>query len=125
VLVDPCLADCIEKLGDHADHPTPDQLAEVLPGVTERHGVGPTRLMLASAVAGEAPASAALVHILKHDDVLKLPPAPPPATPAPRAPKVEDPARAELRERRKARRQQEQAEARARREQSERDRRRA
>ena len=32
VLTDASLADCIEKLGDHADNPTTEQLTEVLPG---------------------------------------------------------------------------------------------
>ena len=40
VLTDAALADCIEKLGDHADNPTTDQLRAVLPGIVERHGVG-------------------------------------------------------------------------------------
>ena len=56
VLTDAALADCIEKLGDHADNPTSEQLAEVLPGVVERHGLAITRMMLASTVAGEAAA---------------------------------------------------------------------
>ena len=57
VLTDACLADCIEQLGDHAENPTSDQLREVLPGLAERHGVAITRIMLASTVVGEAPAS--------------------------------------------------------------------
>jgi hypothetical protein len=74
VLSDPCLADCIEQLGDHADNPTEAQLLEVTPGLIERHGVGVVRLMLASSVAGEAAASAMLTKVLKHDDTLQLPP---------------------------------------------------
>src|SRR5262245_24615800 len=31
VLTDPCLADCIEQLGDASDNPTEDDLAEVTP----------------------------------------------------------------------------------------------
>ena len=74
VLADACLADCIEQLGDHADNPTSDQLREVLPGLVERHGLACTRLMLATTVVGEAPASAIVRDLLKHDDDVKLPP---------------------------------------------------
>ena len=73
VIGDLCLADCIEQLGDHADNPSTDQLKEVLPGIVERHGVAVTRNMLASTVAGEAPASAIIRDLLKSDDVLALP----------------------------------------------------
>ena len=48
MLSDAALADCIEKLGDHADEPTSEQITEVLPGLVERHGLAITRLMLAS-----------------------------------------------------------------------------
>ena len=54
VLTDAALADCIEQLGDHSENPTTEQLRAVLPGIVERHGIGVTRLMLASTVAGEA-----------------------------------------------------------------------
>ena len=64
VLADACLADCIEQLGDHSDNPTSDQLREVLPGLIERHGVACTRLMLATTVVGEAPASAIVRDLL-------------------------------------------------------------
>ena len=73
VLTDASLADCIEKLGDHADNPTSEQLREVLPGVIERHGLAITRMMLASTVAGEAAASAIIRDLLRHDDIVKLP----------------------------------------------------
>ena len=73
VIGDLCLADCIEQLGDHADNPSTDQLKEVLPGIVERHGVAVTRIMLASTVAGEAPASAIIRDLLKSDEVLALP----------------------------------------------------
>jgi hypothetical protein len=73
VLTDVCLADCIEQLGDHADNPSTDQLQEVLPGVAERHGVAVTRIMLASTVAGEAPASAIIRDLLKSDELVALP----------------------------------------------------
>ena len=39
VLTDACLADCIEQLGDASDNPTEDDLAEVTPGLIERHGL--------------------------------------------------------------------------------------
>lgn len=73
VITDASLADCIEQLGDHADNPSSDQLREVLPGVIERHGVAVTRIMLASTVAGEAPASAIIRDLLKTDETVQLP----------------------------------------------------
>ena len=73
VIGDLCLADCIEQLGDHADNPSTDQLKEVLPGIVERHGVAVTRIMLASTVAGEAPASAIIRDLLKSDELVALP----------------------------------------------------
>ncbi len=73
IISDPCLADCIKELGDHADNPSTDQLQEVLPGVAERHGVAVTRIMLASTVAGEAPASAIIRDLLKSDELVALP----------------------------------------------------
>ena len=73
VLGDACLADCITELGDHAYNPTTDQLKEVLPGIVERHGVAITRVMLAATVAGEAPASAIIRDLLKHDELVALP----------------------------------------------------
>ena len=120
VLTDPCLADCIEKLGDKADLPTEDDLLEVAPGLVERHGVGMVRVMLASAVAGEAPASPAIIHILKHDDVLALPPAAPPAAPAPAKELTPEEAaeREQIRERRKEEKKAKQAAQAARREQA-------
>jgi hypothetical protein len=45
----------------------------VLPGVVERHGVAVTRIMLASTVAGEAPASAIIRDLLKSDELVALP----------------------------------------------------
>lgn len=118
VLSDACLADCIEELGDKADAPTEEELREVLPGLVERHGVPVVRLMLASAIAGEAHAAPILTRLLKHDDELKLPPvearpvAPPPVE------QVDDAEREALREQRKARRREQQAAAQARREQA-------
>jgi hypothetical protein len=126
VLADAALADCIEQLGDHADNPSSDELREVLPGIVERHGVAVTRLMLASTVVGEAPASAIIRDLLKHDDVVKLPPAPErPITPLVQAPRVSDEEREAVLERRRELKARRQADARARREQSARDRGRA
>jgi hypothetical protein len=123
VVTDACLADCIEQLGDHADSPSSDQLREVLPGLVERHGLGLTRLTLASTVAGEAPASAIIRDLLKHDDLVKLPPAEAkPLSPMVRAPKVDDEERAAIKAKRKELKRQKQEDARARREQSARDR---
>jgi hypothetical protein len=114
VLTDQCLADCIEQLGDKADNPSEADLAEVTPGLIERHGLPIVRLTLAMSVAGEATASAMLTRVLKHDEVLALP-----AREAePAAPVL--PARAaddETKARRKAAKERKQAEARMRREQ--------
>ena len=70
VLSATCLQDCIEQLGDKADLPGIDDLRAVLPGLVERHGVRRTRLMMASAVVGEAPASPSLVKLLKSEPVI-------------------------------------------------------
>ena len=123
VLVDACLADCIEQLGDHSDNPTSDQLREVLPGLVERHGLACTRLMLATTVVGEAPASAIIRDLLKNDDDIKLPPVEPrPITPIVQAPRVSDAEREAVKAKRRELKLRRQEEARARREQSERDR---
>lgn len=73
ILSDASLAQCIEALGDNADNPSSDQLREVLPGIVDNHGVAVTRIMLASTVAGEAPASAIIRDLLKSDETLALP----------------------------------------------------
>ena len=52
VVTDPCLAKCIDMLGDNSDNPTEPQLLEVTPTLIEEFGIGATRLMLASSVAG-------------------------------------------------------------------------
>ena len=92
VLTDASLADCIEQLGDHADNPSSEQLRAVLPGLVERHGLGVTRLMLASTLAGEAAASAVIRDLLKHDETVQLPPAEATsAGPAARAPDAPTP----------------------------------
>lgn len=123
VLTDAALADCIEQLGDHADNPTSEQLRGVLPGIIERHGVGITRVMLASTLAGEAAAAAVIRDLLKHDDTVKLPPVEAATSgPAARAPEN---ASDDVRARRLEVKRRKQAEARARREQSARARNRA
>ncbi len=116
VLADGCLADCITVLGDAADNPTESQLLAVTDGLIERHGLSTVRLMLASAVAGEATASPLCIRLLKHHEVLALPAAAPLATPV-RAATSADPERDALRERRKQDKARKQAEQRARREQ--------
>ena len=73
IISDLCLADCIKELGDHADNPSTEQLKEVLPGLIESHGLAVTRIMLASTVAGEAPASAIIRDLLKADELVALP----------------------------------------------------
>jgi hypothetical protein len=119
VLTDACLADCIEQLGEHADHPSTEQLREVLPGLCETHGKAITQLMLASTVAGEAPASAIIRDLLKNDDDMKLPKAEPkPLTSIHQGPEVDPDERAAIKARRKEAKQRKQEEARLRREQS-------
>ena len=69
VLSEPCLNDCVDKLGDSAENPSEDELRTVAHELVATHGVGPVRLMLASAVVGEAPASVACIHLLKTDEI--------------------------------------------------------
>ena len=119
VLTDACLADCIEQLGEHADHPSTEQLREVLPGLCESHGKPIAQLMLASTVAGEAPASAIIRDLLKNDDDMKLPKAEPkPISPIVQGPEVDPDERAAVKAKRKEVKQRKQEEARQRREQS-------
>jgi hypothetical protein len=119
VLTDAALADCIKELGDHADNPTSDQLRAVLPGIVERHGIGTTRVMLASTVAGEANAANVIRDLLKNDDLVALPKVePPPPSPIIRAPQVSDVERDAIKAKRQELRRKKQEEARARREQS-------
>jgi len=119
VLTDACLADCIEALGDDADRPTSDQLREVVPGLVEKHGLAITQLMLTSTVAGEAPASAIIRDLLKHDDVIKLPPAEPkPFSPIVQGPQVSDEERAAIKAKRQELKKKKQEDARMRREQA-------
>ncbi len=120
VLTDACLADCIEQLGDNADHPSSEDLREVLPGLIERHGLAANRIMLASTVAGEAPAAAIIRDLLKNDDLIALPPAESKSViPTPTSGDGRDDAEREaLRERRREAKARKQAEAKARREQA-------
>jgi hypothetical protein len=116
VLTDAALADCIDKLGDHADNPSSDQLSAVLPGIVERHGLAVTRFMLGSTVAGEAKASNVIRDLLKHDETLKLPPVDETRLgPVARPPDSADEA---VKARRLESRRRKQADARARREQA-------
>ncbi len=120
VLTDVCLAECITELGDASDNPTEEELSEVLPGLVERHGLALVRLMMASAIAGEAQATPILTRLLKADEVYALPvvEAPAPAAPLANKPPDDDPERQRIKAERKARKLQQQAEARARREQA-------
>jgi hypothetical protein len=119
VLTDACLADCIEELGPAADHPSSDQLRDVLPGLVERHGLAMTQMMLASTVAGEAPASAIIRDLLKNDELVKLPPAEPRSSgPILQKSTVDEAEREALKAKRKEMRKQKQEAARARREQA-------
>ena len=114
VLTDQCLHDCIEQLGDASDNPTEADLAEVTPGLIERHGLATVRLTLAASVAGEAAASVLLTRLLKHDEVLGLPAREvEPVAPAVTTREADD----ETKARRKAAKERKQAEARLRREQ--------
>lgn len=119
VLTDACLADCIEQLGEHSDHPTSEQLREILPSLCETHGKAITQLMLASTVAGEAPASAIIRDLLKNDDDIKLPKAEPkPISPIVQAPSVDPDERAAIKAKRREMKLRKQEEARIRREQA-------
>jgi hypothetical protein len=118
VLTDAALADCIKELGDHADNPTSEQLRAVLPGIIERHGIGTTRMMLASTVVGEATAANVIRDLLKHDELVALPKVEPPPSPIIRAPQVSDVERDAIKAKRQELRRKRQAEARQRREQS-------
>ncbi len=126
LLTDKALADCIEQLGEHSEHPSSDELRDVLPGLVERHGLPIVQLMLASTVAGEAPAAPIIRDLLKHDELVKLPPAEAKPLPKPIDTDTRSEAeRAELKAKRAEAKQAKQAAARARREQQARARNRA
>ena len=113
MVTDPCLAKCIELLGENSDNPTHDQLQEIAPALIEEFGLATTRLMLACSVAGEAAASEMLIHVLKHDETLALPPAAKVEVEVRPAPSADD----ETKAKRKALKERKQAEARKAREQ--------
>jgi hypothetical protein len=113
VLVDACLAGCIEKLGDHADNPTEEQFLEAAPGLVEAFGLPTVRMMMASAIAGEANASVMLTRLLKHDETFALPAVERTETALLPAPHADD----DIKAKRKAAKERKQADARARREQ--------
>jgi hypothetical protein len=113
VLTDPCLADCIEQLGDNSDNPSEEDLAEVTPALIEAHGLATVRLTLAASIAGEAAASVLLTRLLKHDEVLALPADSEPAPVVVLTREVDE----ETKAKRKAAKERKQAEARLRREQ--------
>ena len=75
-VTDACLVDCIETLGERAEFPSEDDLRTAIPGLVTRHGIATTRVMLASAVVGNAPASAAIMAVLKSDPGLATTTAP-------------------------------------------------
>jgi hypothetical protein len=114
VLSDPCLADFITLLGENSDNPSEDDLQAVLPGQIDKHGIATVRLTLAASIAGEAAASVMLTRVLKHDEVVALPPAPEPAAPTVLTREADE----ETKARRKAAKERKQAEARARRDQA-------
>lgn len=117
VLADTCLAECIDKLGDKSDFPSEEDLQGVLPELVDKHGLGVVRIMLASTVVGEAPASATIVSMLKNDEAVKLPPLElKPLAPL-LPPKSDDAERLALKAQRKERKAHEQAAARLRRQQ--------
>lgn len=118
VITDVCLAQCIRDLGDASENPTESQLREVLPNLVEQHGLAVVRLMMASAIAGEAQATPILTALLKSDETYALPAVEVATAPLVSRPAEDDPERQRLKAERKARKQQQQAEARARREQA-------
>jgi len=119
VLTLPCRNDCIEKLGDSADHPSSDELRAVLPELIEMHGLACTRIMLAQAITDDVPAAAIIRDILKTDEVLALPPSEERSIiPERRDIATDDAEREELKARRREAKARKQAEAAARRDQA-------
>ena len=115
-----CRVDCVERLGDSADHPSSDELRAVLPGLIEKHGLDCTRIMLAQALTEPGlPAAAIIRDILKTDEVLALPPSEERSIiPERRDTATDDAEREELKARRREAKARKQAEAAARREQA-------
>jgi len=113
LLCDPCLAECVEALGDHADNPTEDEILDVTPGLIEKYGLSTVRMMMSGSVAGEAAASVALTRLLKHDETLALPPVEHEEATVLPPPTADD----DVKAKRKAAKQAKQAEAKHRREQ--------
>ncbi len=119
VLTLPCRNDCIEKLGDSADHPSSDELRAVLPELIEMHGLACTRIMLAQAITDDVPAAAIIRDILRTDEVLALPPSDERSIiPERRDAPTDDAEREELKARRREAKARKQAEAAARRDQA-------
>ncbi len=126
VLTDACLADCIEQLGDHAENPTSDQLREVLPGHrrTSRCGDHPHHAGIDGRRRGAA--SVIIRDLLKHDDLVKLPPVEPrPLSPMVQVPEIDEAEREAIKAKRKEMKERKQAAAHASREQAARARHRA
>ena len=114
-----CREACIELLGDKADHPSTEDLNNVLPELIERFGIPCTQIMLAHALTDEVPAAAIIRDILKHDEVLALPPAEERSIiPARRDTSSDNAEREELKAKRREAKARKQAEAKARREQA-------
>ena len=74
LLTDNCLNDCIEALGDSADDPSVIQLAEVVPGLVEKHGKAVTQVMFACTMAGEAKAAINIRELLKDNEHIAMAP---------------------------------------------------
>ena len=113
LLCDPCLEKCIDMLGDNSEDPTEEQLLKVTPKLIKDFGLPSTRLMIASSIAGEAPASEMLSRLLKHDKQLALPAVEFTAVAALPARTADE----EVKAKRKAAKERKQADSRARREQ--------
>lgn len=116
LLTDPCLAKCIELLGDNSDNPTEEQLLKVTPTLIDEFSLATTRLMIATSVAGEATAAEMLASLLRHHETLALPPVTRVEIEVRPAPQADD----ETKARRRVAKERKQAEAAARRAQQQR-----
>ena len=74
LLTDKCLSDCVEALGTAADDPSVIQLAEVVPGLVEKHGKAVTQVMFACTMAGEAKAAINIRELLKDNEHIAMAP---------------------------------------------------